>query len=118
MSVIWRVWVVFRWPVGRPVVGSVLLFPSPHMSHASHISFPGVSPPKFYMHFSSYPSTHMPQCLVSSEPTTGRPTGHLKTTQTRHITDIPQSAHTASKKKLLGMDRYGPKHVELTPEHQ
>jgi hypothetical protein len=31
---------------------------------------------------------------------------------------IPQSAHTASKKKLLRMDRYGPKHVELTPEHQ
>ena len=22
------------------------------------------------------------------------------------------------KKKLLRMDRYGPKHVELTPEHQ
>ena len=29
-----------------------------------------------------------------------------------------QSAHTASKKKLLRMDRYGLKHVELTPVHQ
>ena len=32
--------------------------------------------------------------------------------------DIPQSAHTASKKKLLRMGRYGPKRVELTPMHQ
>ena len=31
--------------------------------------------------------------------------------------DIPQSAHTASKGKLLRMDRCGPKHVELTPEY-
>ena len=31
--------------------------------------------------------------------------------------DIPQSAHTVSTKKLLRMDRYGPKHVELTPEY-
>ena len=35
------------------------------MSHASLISFPSVSPPKFYMHFSSCPSTHVPQCLVN-----------------------------------------------------
>ena len=27
-----------------------------------------------------------------------------------------QSAHTVSTKKLLRMDRYGPKHVELTPK--
>ena len=30
---------------------------------------------------------------------------------------VPQSAHTVSTKKLLRMDRYGPKHVELTPEY-
>ena len=31
---------------------------------------------------------------------------------------LPQtSAHTASTKKFLRMDRYGPKHVELTPEY-
>ena len=31
--------------------------------------------------------------------------------------NVPQSAHTVSTKKLLRIDRYGPKHVELTPEY-
>ena len=30
---------------------------------------------------------------------------------------VPYSAHTVSTKKLLRMDRYGPKHVKLTPEY-
>ena len=30
---------------------------------------------------------------------------------------LTTSAYTVSTKKLLRMDRYGPKHVELTPEY-